>query len=117
MIPFKEPYIEMYENLRDGIIEGDFSAESIEAILAATGSAISRDCHNCRGISKLKKLRNFVRKGAKNLRGQSRDYNFTLNALALVKKTLKNFQALPDNLVGIVDQASFDNLGLRYCSI
>ena len=49
-VPFKEPYIDMYENLRDGIILGDFTDQDIESFLGATHSAISRDCRICEDV-------------------------------------------------------------------
>ena len=68
LIPFKEPYIEMYENLKDGIILGDFSQQNIIDFLGLTQSALSKDCYGeCKNISKLKKIRNLLVKGAKTL--------------------------------------------------
>ena len=65
-VPFKQPYIEMYENLRDGIILGDFTDQEVESFLGATHSAIARDCLLCKDVSKLNKIRKHVLSGVKN---------------------------------------------------
>ena len=115
--PFKQPYIEMYENLRDGIILGDFTDQEVESFLGATHSAIARDCLFCKDVPILNRIRKHVQSGVKKLKRKNKN-NYKPNkssqtSLEMVNKTLNYFKKLPENLVGIVDEASLDALTSR----
>ena len=46
-LPFKLPYIEMFEDIKTGIIEGDFSPLAIPEFFETTSSILFRECKNC----------------------------------------------------------------------
>ena len=53
-ILYKQPYIEMYEDIRNGIIEGDFSVEQITIFLEETSDLLFRDCKDCKNSEEIR---------------------------------------------------------------
>ena len=47
-IPYKKPYIEMYGDIRDGIISGDFSVETITEFFDITAERLFQDSKDCK---------------------------------------------------------------------
>ena len=53
-IPYKKPYIEMYEDIKNGIIEGDFSVEQITIFFEETSDLLFRDCKDCKNSEEIR---------------------------------------------------------------
>ena len=67
-IPYKKPYIEMFEDIKSGIINGDFSAEQVAKFLEDAKMELYKDCKDCyltpNNISDLQPVAYAVRKGS-----------------------------------------------------
>ena len=67
-IPYKRPYIEMFEDIKSGIINGDFSAEQVAKFLEDAKMELYKDCKDCyltpNNISDLQPVAYAVRKGS-----------------------------------------------------
>ena len=62
-IVYKQPYIEMYEDIRNGINEGDFSVEQITIFFEETSDMLFRDCKNCNNSEEIRKVAFATRAG------------------------------------------------------
>ena len=58
----------MFEDIKAGIIEGDFSPTAIKEFFEATSSILFRDCKDCNNNFEIQKVANAARKGAKAVR-------------------------------------------------
>ena len=63
-IPYKKPYIEMYEDIKSGIINGDFSEEQVISFFEETSGELYRDCKACENGEELLPVAFAVRKGS-----------------------------------------------------
>ena len=68
-IPYKRPYIEMFEDIKSGIVNGDFSAEQVSIFLEDAQIELYRNCKDCdfltpNNISELQPVAFAVRKGS-----------------------------------------------------
>ena len=67
-IPYKKPYIEMYEDIRDGIIGGDFSVETISEFFDLTSERLYQDSKDCElGKKEIRGVALTVREGFKKI--------------------------------------------------
>ena len=65
-IPYRKPYIEMFEDIREGIIGGDFSVEAISEFFESTSERLFRDCKDCKnGTQEIRSAASSIRKGSK----------------------------------------------------
>ena len=65
-IPYRQPYIEMFENIREGIIGGDFSVEAISEFFETTSERLFRDCKDCNnGTQEIRSAASSIREGSK----------------------------------------------------
>ena len=55
-IPYKQPYIEMYEDIWNGINEWDFSVDQITVFFEETSCMLFRDCKDCKNSKKTRLL-------------------------------------------------------------
>ena len=62
-IPYKQPYIEMYEDIRNGLNEGDFSVEQITVFFEETSDMLFRDCKECKSGEEIRKVAFATRAG------------------------------------------------------
>ena len=62
-IPYKQPYIEMYEDIRNGLNEGDFSVEQITVFFEETSDMLFRDCKDCKNSEEIRKVAFTTRAG------------------------------------------------------
>ena len=65
-IPYKQPYIEMYEEIRDGINENDFSVEQITIFFEETSDLLFRECKDCKNSEKIRIVAFATRSGTIN---------------------------------------------------
>ena len=65
-IPYKQPYIEIYEEIRDGINENDFSVEQITIFLEETSNLLFRECKDCKNSEKIRIVALATRSGTIN---------------------------------------------------
>ena len=65
-IVYKQPYIQMFEEIKNGLIVGDFSVESISDFLDSTSDRFFRDSKDCSsGNSQIRTVANTVREELK----------------------------------------------------
>ena len=69
-IPYKQPYIEMYEDIRNGLNEGDFSVEQITVFFEETSDMLFRDCKDCKNSEEIRKVAFATRAGIIYKNGQ-----------------------------------------------
>ena len=63
-IPFKQPYLEMFEEMKNGIIFQDFSVEAISTFLESTSDRLFRDSKDCEsGNTEIRTAASAVREG------------------------------------------------------
>ena len=63
-IPFKQPYLEMFEEMKNGIIFQDFSVEAISNFLESTSDRLFRDSKDCEsGNTEIRTAASAVREG------------------------------------------------------
>ena len=63
-IPYKKPYIEMFEDIRDGILSGDFSVEQITIFFEETSGELYRDCKDCENGKVIQPVAFAIREGS-----------------------------------------------------
>ena len=65
-IPYRKPYIEMFEDIREGIIGGDFSVEAISEFFETSSERLFRDCKDCKnGTQEIRLAASSIREGFK----------------------------------------------------
>ena len=63
-IPYKQPYLEMFEEMKNGIIFQDFSVEAISTFLESTSDRLFRDSKDCEsGNTEIRRAALAVREG------------------------------------------------------
>ena len=63
-IVYKQPYIQMFEEIKNSLMVGDFSVESISGFLDLTSERFFRDSKDCKsGNSQIRTVANTVREG------------------------------------------------------
>ena len=62
-IPYKQPYIEMYEDIRNGLNKGDFSVEQTTVFFEETSDMLFRDCKDCESSEEIRKVAFAIRAG------------------------------------------------------
>ena len=63
-IVYKQPYIQMFEEIKNGLNAGDFSVESISGFLDSTSDRFYRDSKDCKsGNSQIRTVAYAVREG------------------------------------------------------
>ena len=67
-IVYKQPYIQMFEEIKHGLDAGDFSVESISGFLDLTSERFYRDSKDCKsGNSQIRTVANSVREGLQKI--------------------------------------------------
>ena len=102
-IPYKLPYIEMWEEVIEGINAGNYTNDELGEIFKSNQKALAKDCKSCEYLQ-LKKIKILAKKSAKKVRKENSNVKAKNIALKNAEKILKYFQDLPLSLVGIVDE-------------
>ena len=94
-IPYKKPYIEMYEDIRNGISEGDFSVEQITIFFEETSDLLFRDCKDCENSEEIRTVAFATRAGTMNYNdGQCHDKQLS-SQLPVLPKLIQNQSKTP----------------------
>ena len=129
-LPFKLPYIEMFEDIKEGIIENDFSPLAIQEFFDTTSQILMRECRNCNS-EEIRRAAYAAKAGLKNIKDMNlhiyTDYEDVKNSL--INETeliLKSLQAIPNTTLAFVDKFSYNsfysrkvlrvNKSIRFCN-
>ena len=117
-LPFKLPYIEMFEDIKDGIIEEDFSPLAIQEFFDTTSQILMRECKNCNYDVGIKGAADATKAGLKNIKNMhlniQTDYKDVKNSLINeTEKIINKLQAIPNTTLAFVDKYSYNSFFAR----
>ena len=112
-IPYKVPYIEMWEDVIAGINAGNYKIEELQEIFDLQKKALNKDCKVCDDVLDLKEIKRVSKKSLKVLKKSKNIAKTTSKALQNAQEILKFYQNLDDSIIGIVDEEAYNHFDYK----
>ena len=110
----------MYEDIKAGVIEGDFSPTAITEFFEATSSIMFRDCKDCGSggmdleIERVATAASDGARAVRNLGVSHDDYeNFRETSIKEAEKILRRLNEISNRTLAYVDKYSFNSFFKR----
>ena len=108
-IPYKLPYIEMWEDVIAGINAGNYTNDDLEKIFNSQKKALNKDCKVCVDELDLKEIKRLSKKSLKVIKKSKNNVKIRSKSLQNAQEILKFYQNLNYSIIGIVDEEAYNH--------
>ena len=115
-IPYKQPYIEMFEEIKMGIIMGDFSPTAVSEFFEISSGIFFKECKDC-DSSAIREAALMARKSAKRIRAESASNSdpesIRETSIEATNQLLEKLRAISNATQAFVDKYSYNTFFSR----
>ena len=115
-LPYKQPYIEMFEDIKMGIIAGDFSPTAVSEFFELSSGIFFKECKDCDSIA-IREAALMAEKSAKRVRAESESNSdpesVKAASIEATDQLLEKLKAISNATQAFVDKQSYNTFFSR----
>ena len=115
-LPYKQPYIEMFEDIKMGIIAGDFSPTAVSEFFEIQAGIFLKECKDCKSHA-IWEAAMLAKKCAKRVRAESESNSdpesVKAASIEATDQLLEKLRAISNSTQAFVDKQSYNTFFSR----